>query len=401
MSDAAPRLRIAVLNRAFSPQAGGAERYSVALVQQLAGRHEVHVFAQSFALAGVPPPEGVTYHPISLPLSRPRWINQLWFAIATWRATRAGNGAFDAVHSHENTWHGQIQTVHVLPVRHNLFHGRTGVRLAWRWLRVLTSPRLVVYLALEARRYAVQPGRRVVVTSDSLRQVFCAAYPKARTMVSVITPGLVLPPLPDASARQDARQELGLPPDAQCILFVGNDFRKKGLQTLIESLQLLRAASPARRSVVAVVGGAAQQLPQFQAQAAKAGVSEDVFFLGSLSDVGPAYRAADCLAHPTREDTFAMVVLEAMGYGLPVVVSPVEYCGISGLLTDRVDALVLADPHDAPALATALRQLRDTPQLCAGLGTAARQFAGRHQWDAVAEQHERLYSQAAAQSKPA
>ncbi|MBK6650923.1 MAG: glycosyltransferase [Betaproteobacteria bacterium] len=91
---------------------GGAERYAIALVEHLSQRHEVHVFAQEIGHQS----RGVTYHKVSTPLRRPRWINQLWYAFATWRATREG---FDIVHSHENTWHGNVQTVHVLPVWHN------------------------------------------------------------------------------------------------------------------------------------------------------------------------------------------------------------------------------------------------------------------------------------------
>ena len=114
------RLRVAVLNRVFVPTGGGAERYSMALVEQLAQQHDFHVFAQQVDHQW----PGVTYHRVSAPLVRPRWINQLWYATATWWATRRG---FDVVHSHENTWHGGVQTVHVLPIRYNLFLGRTGM----------------------------------------------------------------------------------------------------------------------------------------------------------------------------------------------------------------------------------------------------------------------------------
>ncbi|MDD5472307.1 MAG: glycosyltransferase, partial [Sideroxydans sp.] len=112
----ARRLRIAVLNRQFSATGGGAERYSMALVAQLAAQHEIHVFAQHID-HDVP---GVSYHRVSKLVSRPRWLNQLWYAGVTWWATRRG---FDVVHSHENTWHGQVQTVHVLPIKYNLFQG--------------------------------------------------------------------------------------------------------------------------------------------------------------------------------------------------------------------------------------------------------------------------------------
>ena len=141
------RLRIAVLSRNFSTTGGGAERYSIALVEQLAVRHEVHVFAQAIA-HDFP---GVNYHRIPMPMERPRWINQLYFGWKTWRATRTG---FDIVHSHENSWHGNVQTVHVLPVKHTLFAGKRGLALALRWLKVVTSPRLLAYLWLEKRRYA-------------------------------------------------------------------------------------------------------------------------------------------------------------------------------------------------------------------------------------------------------
>ena len=381
------RLRIAVLNRTFSPKAGGAERYSIALVEQLAATHDIHVFAQSIEHSW----PGVTYHRVKMPMRRPRWINQLWFATATWWATRKrfdpglGTG-FDAVHSHENTWHGEVQTVHVLPVRHNLFHDRTGWRLVLRWLKVLTSPRLLVYLGLEHFRYAVQPGRAVVVTSDSLLAIFKVTYPVAAAMTSVITPGIALPSMPASDTdRHAARQQLGLPQGQPCILFVGNDFRKKGLSALIESLRVLP-----EQAVLAVVGHSAQ-LPGFRQQVKASGLSARVFFLGALDDVGPAYRAADCLAHPTLEDTFAMVVLEAMAHGLPVVVSSAKYCGIAGLLENGVNALVLDNPRDVVALSDGLRRVLGDEALKTRLAQAARAFAEKFEWSARAAMQEKLY----------
>ena len=397
------RLRIAVLSRNFSPTAGGAERYSIALVEKLSARHEVHVFAQSIHHNW----PGVTYHLVKTPLRRPRWLNQLWFATATWWATRQrselgldngkGNGTrnnqstgFDVVHSHENTWHGNVQTVHVLPVKYNLFHDRTGGRLVLRWLKVLTSPRLLVYLGLEHCRYAPQPGRAVVVTSSSLLAMFKAAYPAAAEMASVITPGIELPTLPVSDANKyaekyAARQQLGLPQAQPCILFVGNDLRKKGLQTLLEALRFL-----SDQVVLAVVGDS-PQLPEFRHQVKTAGLSARVFFLGALSDVGIAYRAADCLAHPTLEDTFAMVVLEAMAHALPVVVSSAQYCGVAGLLENELNALILEDPRQAAALGNALDRILNHPDRASSMGRNARAFAEKFEWYNIAAQQETLY----------
>ncbi len=373
------RLRIAVLNRVFSPTGGGAERYSIALVEQLAARHEIHVFAQQINHQW----PGVTYHTVSSPLIRPRWINQLWYATATWWATRRG---FDIVHSHENTWHGQVQTVHVLPVKYTLFQGRTGWRLTMRWVKVLTSPRLQAYLWLELARFSVRKKRCIVVTSSTLKTQTATTYPASSDALRVMTPGVAMISgiaMPDRQL--DARRLLGLPELGFGILFVANDYRKKGLATLLKALRHLPDSC-----WLAVVGNSSQ-MGEFQVQAKMADVANRVHFLGALNDVGPAYVASDWLAHPTREDTFAMVVLEAMAHGLPVVVSSDQYCGVSSLLTHDVNALILADPHDATALADALLCLLQTPALRYRLQQAAAEFASVHQWGAIALQQEAIY----------
>ena len=382
------RLRIAVLNRTFAPTGGGAERYSIALVEQLAARHEIHVFAQQIDHHW----PGVTYHRVSMPLRKPRWVNQLWYATATWWATRERKGrGFDVVHSHENTWHGNVQTVHVLPVWHNLFSHRAGLKLALKWLSVLTSPRLLTYLGLESRRFALgRQARSIMVTSDGLRQVMADTFPQSASALEVLVPGVTLPPTRTTSIqRADARTQLGLPQDVPCILLVGNDLRKKGLKCLLEAHHQLSKTQHSE-AIIAVVGST-QQRPVFQAQAEALGLVGQVFFLGPLNDVTPAYQAADLLAHPTQEDTFAMVVLEAMAHGLPVVVSGAAYCGIAGLLSDGTNALLLPDPNDAEALATSLQRLLGDAALRASVGAQARGFAQQHAWAEKAGAQEKVY----------
>jgi len=378
------RMRIAVLNRSFVATGGGAERYSIALVEQLAKRHEVHVFAQQIDHQW----PGVHYHRLWTPLSKPRWINQLWYAVTSWWATRRG---FDLVHSHENTWHGQVQTVHVLPVKYSLFLGRSGLRLALRWFKVLTSPRLLVYLWLEKMRYAPVEHRRVVVTSPSLRKIMLQSYPRTSPVLDVLAPGVnrVMGPA-STEDRLAARSALGLPAQRPCVLFVANDYRKKGLEVLLQALAHLPADI-----YLAVVGNPAH-IPSFRPQVQTSGLSDRVFFLGALKDMEPAYAAADMLAHPTLEDTFAMVVLEAMAQGLPVVVSKVDFCGISGLLSDGRNAVVLNDPRDASEIAGALTRVLEEGSFRESLQTESLAFARAHLWTEVAQTQAAVYEKVSA-----
>jgi UDP-glucose:(heptosyl)LPS alpha-1,3-glucosyltransferase len=273
-----------------------------------------------------------------------------------------------------------------LPVKYNLFHGLSGWRKSLRWLKVVSSPRLLVYLWMERLRYGVQKNRRIVLTSSSLKTIMANAYPNAVNLMRVITPGVNQIMLPvRISEKQAVRQTLGLPVHGQCILFVGNDYRKKGLPTLMNALRRLP-----EEAYLAVVGNA-NQIPLFRDAVSLNGLENRIFFLGNLKDVNLAYRAADCLAHPTLEDTFAMVVLEAMACGLPVVVSQVAYCGISDLLTHETNALILQDPMDASELAVSLRRLLVEPALAELLSVNGKIFAKSHLWSEKASHQEQIY----------
>lgn len=373
-------MKIAVFNRIFSKKAGGAERYSVALVEELAAKHDIHVFAQDISHSW----PGVTYHRISAPLRRFRWMNQLWYATATWWQTRKASGqGFDIVHSHENTWHGNVQTVHVLPIKHNLFNGKTGWLRVLAWLKVVSSPRLLTYLALEKGRFSYQKYRQIIVTSPNLLTIFNDTYPNNKNTMSVVTPGVSKASLVFNKAAE--KRVLGIPENCFTIAFIGNRYDIKGLVTLLLAMQQLP------EDVHLLVVGNNNDIDRFQQQSKTLKISHRVYFLGAIDEVSKIYQAADCLAHPTLEDTFAMVVLEAMSYGLPVVVSQEKYCGIAGLLSDQVNALILNDPKNAALLSQKLLSILIDVSLRNKLSSEAAAFAADYSWPHIAQQQERIY----------
>ena len=381
------RLRIAVLNRVFKSTGGGAERYSIALVEHLAHRHEIHIYAQEIEHQW----PGVTYHRVAYFLRRPRWINQLWFALATWWLTRKN---FDVVHSHENTWHGQVQTVHVLPIKFNLFQGLTNWHLISRYIKVLFSIRLLSYLWLEGRRYDVRYGRQIVLTSGSLIPVMNQVYMNTASALNVIPPGVAsVPGLASKAQKLAARDKLEIPKQGLCILFVANDYRKKGLSSLIQAMPLLP------EDVYLVVVGNTAQIRQFQDVIYSEKLSQRIFLLGTLNNISIAYQAADCLCHPTLEDTFGMVVLEAMSHGLPVVVSAARYCGIAQLLVDGENALILEDPKNVMNLVFTLKRILLDSTYKLQIAHSGYCFAKKHLWTDAAFEQEKIYISVACNNK--
>ena len=366
----------------------------MALVEGLAQSHELHVFSQ-FRDHDDP---RVNYRAVPRFLVRPRWINQLFFAAYTWWATRRG---FDVVHSHENTWHGSIQTVHVLPVWFNYFYGRQdsgsdtllprAVRNALRWARVCTSPRLLTYLGLESLRFHPQAGRFVVCVSHSLRQVMAETFPAGVGSLRVISPGLSdVAGCCSPKERIDARIKLELPTEGRCLLFVGKQFRKKGLPAVLEALRDLGDDV----FVLAIV--ADELLSEALDLVGKYQLGARVRVRGALSTMALAYRAADCLLHPTLEDTYAMVVLEAMSYGVPVIVSAAEFCGISAELNDGENALILNDPRSPDELRIAIDRVFEEVGLRERLSANGIDFSRGRAWSEVVVSYENVFRESVA-----
>ena len=371
------RLRIAVLARIFSTSAGGAERYCASLVKHLAPQHEIHVFAQDIRTQY---PQ-VVFHQVPLFCRRPRWLNQIAFATYTWWQTRKG---FDVVHSHENTWHGDVQTIHVLPFSYSWLVNRHGISLFLKTLQLITSPRLLTYWVLEKLRMQHQPGRFLVAVSEPVKTVLNKDLKLKMEHIHVISPGIEATHVHSSTEKMQARLDLGLPMQGKCLLWVGNNAMKKGLPTLLEAIAQLP------KDILLVIVGSATPENKWRSQVATLELEDRIYFKGVLDDMALAYTAADLLVHPSLEDTFGMVVLEAMSHAVPPIVSSAQYCGISAELTHFKNARILQEPLNSHALENAIEQSLESNTYQA-MSQQAIAWAGTQDWSRLALAQEALY----------
>lgn len=366
------RLRIAVLIRHFTAT-GGTERYCVEVTRRLAAAHEVHVFAQIIDDRGYP---GVHFHPITLFVTKPRWVNQWLFSWATQKATR---GKFDIVHSHDMVTDADVYTLHV-PCFLSNYKSVPFRNKALAWLTTIASPRKLAYLLLEHRQISERAKpKRFIAVSRFMANNLAKHYPHARSHISIAYPGisveagLTQPP----GHREQLRKRAGVPSETFVILFVANDFRKKGLDTLLKAVALLKE----RHVLLLVVGNGDRKA--YGRLVNSLGIQDRVRWLGIQCGIQDWLLLADALAHPTLTDTYGMVVLEAMALGLPVIVSSAAYCGAAGQFTSH-QALMIQDPHDSHEIAHYLRALIDDPALRRTLAESGRQFARERTWEATA-----------------
>lgn len=126
-------------------------------------------------------------------------------------------------------------------------------------------------------------------------------------------------------------------------LFVGNDFRRKGLKPLLEALSNL----PTKDWKLTVIGKD-RLLQNCKSYAELLGLSDQVTFLGQTNPL-PYYQSAHTLVLPTAYDPFANVCLEALAMGVPVITTPTN--GASEVI-DASNGIVTTDL--TPALENAL-----------------------------------------------
>jgi UDP-glucose:(heptosyl)LPS alpha-1,3-glucosyltransferase len=98
--------------------------------------------------------------------------------------------------------------------------------------------------------------------------------------------------------------------------------------------------------VLLVVGGTRDMVRSARADVDRAGLADRVVFAGEQSDPVPFLHAADVLVLPSAYEANALVVLEALACGLPVVSTPVGFApdvvvdGETGFIVDRTAASV-------------------------------------------------------------
>jgi glycosyltransferase involved in cell wall biosynthesis len=162
------------------------------------------------------------------------------------------------------------------------------------------------------------------------------------------------------------------------VLFVGGLNRSevhKGLDVLLTAMVQLRQDG---RTIRLNIAGTGNRLPHYEQRAQTLGIAGQVRFLGRLTgaDLVDAYTGAAVIALPTRNDSFPMVLVEAMACGLPVVSTKVG--GIPELVQDETHG-ILVDPGHPTAFVDALRRILDDPRLGARMGRAGREKVVRTQ----------------------
>lgn len=156
-------------------------------------------------------------------------------------------------------------------------------------------------------------------------------------------------------------------------LTISNLNSSKGTWILLEACHLLQERGVHDFRVHFVGAGTAEISEEdFRGAIETQGLSDVAQYHGRLygEEKERLLQQADVFVHPTLNDCFPLVLLEAMQHALPIIATPVG--AIPDMVEDGVTGLIIPE-QDAEALAEAMQSFIEHPERIRSMGEAARE----------------------------
>lgn len=330
---------------------GGAERHVVDLALALRrGGYEVTVACSAAGALSEPLEEAGVW---VRPLLGSRVKRRVSASYARRLRGLLRKGRFDLVHAH----------VYASEAAAALATPGTGVPL------VVTEHTEVLWQARRARlvnRWFCRRAERMIAVSNVIRKRLIERDKVPPWRITVIPNGVpsipherpgISPPLPDGWR------------EGPLVGVVARLQPEKGVANFLKAAARVAPRVPETHFIVAGDGPLREEL---ETLVRRLGLERNVHFLGFRSDARSLTGLLDVLAVPSLTEGAPLVVLEAMGAGVPVVASAVG--GIPDQIRHGREGL-LVPPGDPVALSDALLELLQDPNLVRRMGEVGRRRA--------------------------
>lgn len=215
------------------------------------------------------------------------------------------------------------------------------------------------------RAFAFQLSSRIILNSTAARDLALQCGAPAKKCLVLYNSANESRYI-NTISRENARRRLKLQAKVPILLAVGHLIKRKGFDYLIQAVAQTRAP------VKVIIVGDGDERANLEAAIGKSRLKSKVSLWGQSrgEDLMLLYKAADIFVHPALHEGHAMVLLEAMASGLPIIAT--EVSGNVETVRPGVNGL-LVPPQNVDALAAAMLRLMGDSDLRSRMGRTSLQ----------------------------
>lgn len=169
-------------------------------------------------------------------------------------------------------------------------------------------------------------------------------------------------------------------PQHPTFLFIGQLIQRKGLHLLLEACLILK--SQGYNNYLLKIIGQGELREKLEAFSQQHNLPVEWIGWVDYGKLGNYFDQADIFVLPTLEDTWGMVVLEAMVFGKPIVCS--KWAGASEMVMHGQNGY-LVDPNQPSELANAMLHFVKEPELIPTMGERSKQLIAPHTPEAAVQ----------------
>jgi glycosyltransferase involved in cell wall biosynthesis len=185
----------------------------------------------------------------------------------------------------------------------------------------------------------------------------------------------------------EMKNKLGIAQGAFVVGTVGRLTPVKGQKYLIEAAAKILPKIP---EIVFVFLGDGELMNELKMQAASAGISDKVKFLGWLPNVAEFMSTFDIFVLPSLNEGMGKVLVEAMAAGKPIIASDIG--GISDLVVHGKNGL-LVSPMNSDALANSIELVLGNSQMRTNMGEEGQRLSQEYDVNSMISKIDCLYLQ--------
>lgn len=341
-------MKIALIRKNYTPY-GGAENYlNLVSNRLLAQGYKIHIFSANIWQ------EHISYVHHIKTVKKPSFLSNMLFVLNVQRALK--KEYFDCILSFE-----RIPFQDIYPVRKKtlnnfsnaVYRAGDGCHREWLDRRRIIEPffkklsfsinphhRTLLYL----EKQCFLNSKKIIANSMMVKNDIIRHHNISGDKIHVIYNGVDLHRFKPVTAEQKniEKKSLGIK-ENKAILFVGADFKRKGLDTLLKTVSLLDMDD------IRLIVAGKNETPQYLRMMKKLGIDKKVTFRGPEREIERLYGISDVFVLPTLYDPFSNATLEAMASGVPVITT--RHNGASELIENGIEGFVVDNPLDAVVFA--------------------------------------------------